>query len=150
AGRAELGRLHLRVYTGIDYLERWAAHFNGEPTDVSGGPAGRGPEAAGELRAELRRRKLRLKDLACGINVDPSFLSKVLAGMKPVPMGLLGRARRWLARPRDARGVPKSVRPQSPPRTPPPEVDTLLDVALAYVERGWCVVPQLRGSKMPC
>jgi hypothetical protein len=145
ARRADLGRLHLRVYTRADFVTRWNALFGWEGADA--GPTPRPDDPALSLAAAMAKAGVSRRALAAGVGEDPSFLNKVLNGKKPWPAGLLERARAWV----EGRG-----RADAGPAAPWPSVPkaaaagrTLLDVALAYLRRGWSVVPQRPGEKKP-
>jgi hypothetical protein len=81
--------------------------------------------------------------LAAGIGVDPSFLSKVLNGKKPWPAGQLARATEW------ATAYAPNAEPR--PLLPLDEFQagnaTMLEMALAYRDLGWSVVPQQTKTK---
>jgi hypothetical protein len=149
AGQAELGRVHLRIYTAADYLERWARVFQGGAEAAL--PAATGPPdvSAAAVLADMAARGISRRALAAGLKQDFSFLSKVLAGSKPAPAGLLAKARVWVAEQQEPTGQP------TPPLKAPLKHkhtggDTLLGVALALRARGWSAVPQLPGAKKPC
>jgi hypothetical protein len=143
--RHRLAEFHLRLYTAADYLSRWTAVFGGEAADPAPASA---PvvEATAMLLAEMISKGVSRRALARGIGTDHSFLAKVLCGKKPWPKGLLETAQHWLA----SQDVPQ------PGGTPPPAASkvqghgTMLETALALLDRGWSIVPQLPGAKKPC
>jgi len=94
AGRATLAQTHLRVYTSANYVERWNGYFRWVAIpalqEVRGNPCL-------TLAVEMERKRISKARLAEGIEVDPSFLSKVFAGKKPWPATLLSKAQAWVA-----------------------------------------------------
>jgi hypothetical protein len=161
SGCRALGRLHLRVYTGADFLERWAGYFNGDVPGAAHGPGLPVGAATAALLTELKKKGLSRRALAAGLKRDPSFLNKVLNGERPWPKGLLEKARVWVAGqqgpkapapPPSAKGAGQQG-PKNPAPFPSVKVvggQTLLRAALALVAWGWSVVPQLPGEKKPC
>jgi hypothetical protein len=110
----ELDRLHVRAYGPASYLELWRQHLASQAnfTHIEGGsavavPASSHPAAplagwstgneALDLALELRRCKVRQKDLAAHLDVSPSFVCQLLRGAKRAPAGLLERARHFVA-----------------------------------------------------
>lgn len=144
AGRRELEDVHLRVYGPQDFLERWTSLFGFSAMDTSH-PIG--PTAADAMNEELRRLTITQKQLAEGIEVDPSYLSKVLRGKKPLSNSLLAKIRTHLiqkmAMPRKEGQLDRAIRKYSP------SSNALLDVAYGYLDLGWTVIPQLPGKKRP-
>jgi hypothetical protein len=129
AGRAALHTVHLRMYTGDDFLGRWNDLFGWCAT----APQQPLPQddPVQRLLSDMAHKGVSSRRLALGIEEDPSFLAKVLKNRKPMPDGLLEKARAWLTG-------------QGEPSYPPP-----VEVALDYLGRGWSVVPQLPGAKKP-
>jgi hypothetical protein len=143
---ATLQRILVRVYTRADYAERWNQFFHWG--DIIPELMRRETEDLLELVAAMRRQGISHRTLADGIDVDPSFLSKLFNGKKRWPAGLLARCRTWLDNRREEAGrLPATAWPTLP--TLAEGTDCLLDVALAYRERGWSVVPQRPGDKKP-
>jgi hypothetical protein len=144
-GRQELEKLHLRVYTDHDYLDRWDRFFawNSGSTPIQ--VALQNP--AVDLSASLAARRMSRRCLAVGIGVDPSFLNKLFKGDKPWPNGLAEKAQAWLSRqsPSDSSSGPAAVSCKKD------ESDVCMEsVALSCLQRGWAVVPQEAGAKKPC
>lgn len=141
-GRRQLGEIHLRIYAGADYLERWNKYF-GWP--LNNGDKRLSDDAAriGELAAALKIRKISLRELANGLGVNHSFLSRAMRGIKPWPSELLDRAFAWAISKQTARSAKQL------PRIPKNPSGSMLEVALALLERGWSVVPQLPEAKKP-
>jgi hypothetical protein len=127
AGRIALQDVHLRIYTEADYLEHWNELFGWDTTVTQ--PLLPQKDPVQSLLVEMAHRQLSSRQLALGIGVDPSFLSKVLKKKKAMPKGLLEKAQAWAA-------------DQDEPTQPEPA-----EVALNYLGRGWSVVPQLPGTK---
>ena len=147
AGRRQRERLHLRIYTAADYLERWQSlfHPNGSPATS---PTPVSDEMAA-LQSMMKRKRISQRRLASGIGADHSFLSKLLRRDKPWPEGLLQKAQHWLDQqegPQPA-GKPTPAVPEG--QNPKSESTDLLAIALGFLKRGWSVVPQLPGKKMP-
>lgn len=138
-------RVLVRIYTRADYVERWNRFFlaSGALT-----PQHQKHDDVLAFVTEMDRRGISRRDLAQGLGADPSFLSKLFNGKKPWPADLLARCKAWLA------GTPSEA--SRPSLAPWPSLptwtegsDSLLEVALAYLERGWSVVPQRPGEKKP-
>ena len=147
-GRRPLAKTHLRIYTTADYRQRWNDHF-GWVDDL---PIGDGEQAdpTTALATEMKRKKISQRALAHGIEADPSFISKIFNGKKQWPSQLLKKAQAWVA----ACDEPADEPPRHPLLPLLAAVEggetSMLDVALAYRERGWSVVPQNPGAKQPC
>ena len=147
-GRQIVERLHIRVYTSADYLDRWKRHFGIAGSDSE--PKVSLAITVADLLAEMKIKQVSRRALADGIGADWSFVSKILAGKKPPPQSMLEQARHWLSK-RD--GETHTVSPHLP-RSRNSERDanhvSMLDIALGYLDQGWCVVPQRAGEKKPC
>jgi len=106
--------LHVRAYGPEPYLELWRQHLAGQANfiEIEGGTAAAPPPPSSpvaapagwktgneglDLALELRRRKVRQKDLASHLNVSPAFVCQLLRGAKRAPAGLLERVRHFLA-----------------------------------------------------
>jgi hypothetical protein len=90
----------------------------------------------------MRHRRLSGRAVAAALNLDQSFLAKMLRGQKPWPAGVFARVRQFV------QGQPCSpVMPaiRSVVRSKAP----MLAAAQAYLERGWVVIPQEIGKKKP-
>jgi hypothetical protein len=141
-GRRDLSRLHLRVYSRSDYLERWNNFFGWTGFN----PLAEAVNPAVELVTIMKAKGISQRQLAIAIQVDPAFLNKVLQGCKPWPAGLAARAKAHV----------ESFIPAILPVTQAAETQSemaptsTLEAALAYLERGWSVVPQRKGAKKPC
>jgi hypothetical protein len=140
AGRAVLGRLHVRAYTADDYLARWSALFAADPAAGIGPPLQPGADATA-LLAALAAKGVSQRALAAGVGVDPSFVGKALNGRKPWPAALLARARDWV----DRQPGPGEAADAAEGRG---DSDVLAE-ALRCRRRGWSVVPICRGAKRP-
>jgi hypothetical protein len=141
--RSALARVFVRVYAGADYAQRWGQVFGwGGPAP---GPAGDTEARVLALAGELDSKGISLRTLAAGVGADPSFLSKVLRGQKPWPAALLARAEACVA------GHGAAPPPVAWPSLPGGGRDDapVLELARAYLERGWAVVPQRPGEKKP-
>jgi hypothetical protein len=145
AGRSMLDKVHLRIYSKADYLQCWDAYFHG-PCDDSTRLNAR---AAGiDILLQCLQQNGTRRSLAQALEVDPSFLGKVLDRKKPCPTRLAERATRLLNRNVACKTAPPCVSGSSLRATQAPTA--LLDVARACLQRGWSVVPQLPGAKHPC
>ena len=149
AGRRSLERLHVRVYTAADYIQRWTAHFLPHAAEESPVAVPSPETTVATLLNDMRAKGISRRRLAKGIRTDPSFLSKLLSGKKHSwPQGLLEKARIWVARQKRRRQArpEKSSRPVATAATAQvPGVD----LALNYLQRGWAVLPIEPGSKKP-
>jgi hypothetical protein len=94
AGRQTLGRLHVRIYTADDYLDRWRDVF--APPATCGGESDGGAQRVGELLVAMKYRGVSRRALAEGIGADPSFVNKILTLKKACPARLLKKAEKWL------------------------------------------------------
>jgi hypothetical protein len=127
----------VRVYAGSDYVERWNAHFAwGAFEELL---ACRSDVPVGELIQALGAKAISRRALARGLGIDPSFLGKLLARKKPWPQGMIERAQGWVA----------SYQGEPPPTPGAGDDGSALVQALAYLRRGWSVVPQAIGLKKP-
>jgi hypothetical protein len=144
AGRRTLDRLHVRAYTGADYLDRWTTLFKSNVLEAPPTAVSSTQPATVALVSEMKEKRLSQRALAAGIKKDYSFLSKVLKGQKPWPEGLLEKAQAWVA---------GQVRPTTLVPTLSGEKakgdTTLIGTALALLGRGWSAVPQRPGAKKP-
>jgi len=150
-GMRTLEGLHVRAYTTADYLDRWGNVFLGnQPEGRHKTPGeGDGEDAVAGVVAAMKNNKISRRELAKGVKVDPSFLSKVFNGKKPWPEGLLEKVQEWVA----AQTAPKPAKPGTARRSREPKKskdESLLDEALYLLSRGWSVVPQIPGAKKPC
>ena len=144
--RALLERLHVRVYTPSDYVDRWGRFFGW--SDTTSTPIAP-PQPHDDVRLELQKRaQIRgfRRALVGALGFDPSLLSKVLNGKKPWPDAWLLRAGNWLA---EQRAHPVTSSSSSILTGAAPE-QTFESVALSYLDRGFSTVPLLAGYKRPC
>ena len=150
AGRRSLERLHVRVYTAADYVQRWTTFFHPHSHQEPPIPAPPSDIAVATLLSDLMAKGISRRRLAKGIRVDASFLNKLLIGKKHSwPQGLLEKARRWVARQkrrRQARPPAKLSRPVAAAAT---ALAPTLDLALDYLQRGWAVLPIEPETKKP-
>ncbi len=145
-GQQFLRRIHVRLYSRSDYVDRWSAMF-ASPTVAVAATAVAGKKsiaAVAALAAEMKRKKLTRRKLAHSLGADPSFVSKLFRGKKSWPAGLFDRSLAWVA------NQPQLSAPTLMIACSQNEQFEMLDVALDYLQRGWAVVPQLAGSKNPC
>lgn len=146
-GKALLSRLHVRIYGPSDYLDRWSQSFLGESeesTAVSGGQ-----EILANIKTAIKDAGISRSALAKGLDIDPSYLTKILNGRKPSPAGFLDAAQEW-ARKAITEHQPSACVPE--PRGRFKRLSGLrrtLDIALTYLAWGWSIVPQAPGAKMP-
>jgi hypothetical protein len=140
----ELERVHLRVYGPADFAESWSEQFGSTPGDDR--------DVSGSLLEELSRAviesQMSRRQIALEFEIDSSFLSKVLAGKKPLPRAKETAVRKWL----DA----QSKRTEASPRIQMGgnrgsalHGGPLLPTALAYLSLGWSVIPQIPATKKP-
>lgn len=137
-------RVHVRVYAAADCLNHWQSLFGWPYPNLLL------PEV--DLNADLanivRSTGVAQNALARALEVDPSLLSKILRGQRRCSRGLLERAQRFLHQPA---GV--SARPANPSTGAPASVmeagTSPLEIARSYRTRGWAVIPQRPGTKMP-
>ena len=142
--RHTLERLHLRIYTTMDYVERWRTFFHGsnsidvQPASVSI------VKPIEELLAEMKKKGLSQRAVAAGIGEDASYVNKILNGHKPPPKDFVKKAGRWVAK--------QGAEPKTPfvaPKKIVQQGGTILEEALCHLNRGWSVVPQETGAKKP-
>lgn len=148
SGRATLERLHLRVYTAADYVERWNRTFSWPFETVAPVEDQRHDDIHYEVQRRARRRGFR-RELAVGLDFDPSLLGKVIAGKKSWPAGWLDRVAEWLAAHPDQRKRPVVATCPALP-LPTSSEHHFGVVAQDFLRRGFSVVPQLAGRKWPC
>jgi hypothetical protein len=143
--RPQLLRLCVRIFTTADFIERWKAVF--EWPGIVPRMASNSDDKLLTLLEEIDRKQLSRSALAEGIGVDLSFLGKALNGKKRFPDKKFEAARAWVT------GFQRSRPPLAAPwpavAVQIPESGSLLGVALAYREEGWCILPQLPGAKKP-
>jgi hypothetical protein len=94
AGRQRLAKVHLRVYTAADYVRRWNAHFGW--TDEAPAVQGPSPTSGADLVAAMAGKAVTQAALAKALEIDPSFLNKLLHGKKTWPPRLLAQAQGWI------------------------------------------------------
>ena len=157
SGRQTVQRLHVRVYTSANFLERWTAFFScknpvagttSTPAAPADAPAT--DTAVAALIAEMQRKKLSGRHLAQGLKRDHSFVAKALKGARPWPRGLLKKAEAWVAEQRESQRSTHRDKEKSRRQTGQEPAGSLLQVALGLLVQGWSVVPQLPGAKRPC
>jgi Bifunctional DNA primase/polymerase, N-terminal len=143
AGIARLNRVCMRVYTGVDYGDRWNQYFRWR--DEAPQVQDTGPDLY-TFRGEMQRKGISARTLATNIGVDPSFLSKALRGTKRCSPTLLQKAQAWVQS-RAATSLPPPAVPSA--QRAYPASSSMLETALAYCDRGWSIVPQLPAAKKP-
>jgi hypothetical protein len=92
-GRAALSPTDVRIYTKSDYLTRWSEYFGWTPlppatTDTV--------ELAARFAVARRERGKTQKQVADELGLDPSFLSRLLAGKARWPQAASDRVRGWI------------------------------------------------------
>jgi hypothetical protein len=92
-GMNTLRRLHLRVYAPADYLDRWNGVFHWDDMESKQNLA---TDPVLTITSALKAKVVSQRQLAQGMGVDPSLLSKVLRGKRSWPEGWLTRATSWL------------------------------------------------------
>ena len=162
-GCRALAKTHLRIYTAADYVQRWNNHFGWADSLPTVERERADPTA--ELDAEMKALRISRRALAIGVDVHPSFVCRIFNGKKRWPSQLLKKAQVWVAaQPKPNRadapaaidnGAGHSTEPSRDPLLPlltgvERSEASMLDVARAYRERGWSVVPQNPGAKQPC
>jgi transcriptional regulator with XRE-family HTH domain len=143
-GERVLEKLHVRIYTAADYVDRWSSVFNGPDRSVA--PVNNSLSPTVSLAREMARKKINQLALARGIGADTSLLSKIFRGKKAISAALLKRAIAWLEIQPAPRLAPIKFLSQASDADHP----DFLSVALAYRQRGWSIVPQTTGAKSPC
>ena len=162
-GRRALARIHLRIYTTSDYVRRWNEHFGWVDSLPTVEREHTKPTA--ELAAKMKMLKISRRALAKGIDVHQSFICRIFNSEKQWPSQLLRKAQAWVAAQSEQKrsetqadaeagsGHSHDNTPQKPLLPLLAAVErgdaSMLDVALAYRERGWSVVPQNPGDKHP-
>jgi hypothetical protein len=148
-GRRVLERLHVRVYTSADYEQRWSALFRETPQPLDRASDGGEKNAVLPLVGAMAQKRISQRALARRLGQDPAFLNKLLRGLKPWPGELLEKAQRIVA---DFGVTPERRAPvsSSPAKLHREDGDSALAMALDYLHRGWCVLPQLPVEKHPC
>jgi transcriptional regulator with XRE-family HTH domain len=142
AGRRTLDRIHLRVYTCADYLQRWQDRFGSiiKTTETSPPVSDVGP-----LQSLLEEKGITAAKTADDLKIDRSFLSKILKGKKPAPAQLLKRLRDYLQTAGDeGEGDDFDV---DALRTIQRHGISQVEAALAYRRLGWSVIPMRLRSK---
>lgn len=137
--RRRLDNLQLRIYTEVGYTERWNVYF-GWTSQAAIRPAEANPVLG--ILSEMRRKRISQRMLALGLDIDPSFLSKLFSGKKSWPAGSIERVRQFIA----TRLEPNFSLLAGTARS---SAVTMLETALSYRQRHWSVVPQASGAKMP-
>ena len=148
AGRRTLSKVHVRVYAESDYLSRWNRFFGWLDAAPLEEEVSANEDLLARFSAAMRIAKLPLRSVAADLEVDHSFLSKIINGKKRPPEKIMTRIRDWLRR-RTTSGREQRSRRKPRPIPHGDETDSL-DVAVAFLDRGWGVVPQRPGVKKPC
>lgn len=141
--RGLLDRVHLRVYTSADYVDRFSRFFGWSelpapdvsPTQIS----------ALELAGTLASRGISRRALADGIGLDGSLLSKMLAGKRRCAPEVIRAAQEWLSRQPERPSAAADPLPRAVSEPPGSTLERVLD----YHRRGWSIVPILPGAKRP-
>ena len=138
-GRQTLNRIHVRIYTEDDHWRRWAKTFGWpEVTSRSASPSAQAPRPLASLVRELH---IKPAEMAAALGVDPSFLSKVLRGVKSAPKRLMASITKHLE---------KAARSKVPAVKRCPGVNSSespAQTALAYRKLDWAVIPMIAGTK---
>ncbi len=144
-GRRTLDRVHLRVYTQADFVDRWNTFF--QWSDPTAEPNGQADSPLLELLGALQRLGVTRRALAAGIGRDASLVSKILSGKRRYDDRFLEQAEAWLA----TLGSPRpAMECCSPPSAPNVVTDgSALSAALSYHQRGWSIIPQVPRAKKP-
>jgi len=95
ASRSSLDRVHLRVYAPADYLTRWRTIFTGPDATAASTSMVVSDGIDLRLRTVLAARGTKTR-MCRDLDIDPSFLTKVLAGIKPLPTGMRDRILHWI------------------------------------------------------
>jgi hypothetical protein len=146
ANSEELGvlqRLHIRVYADENYAARWDQFFEWPPVipmfDENA------LNARTELQSLLQLHHVSRKALAGHVRKDPSLVTKILTGKRPLTPEFLETARKGileLSKLRDdchEASVSRTLRTLTGSPT--------LTTAIAYLRRGWSVIPQQPRTK---
>jgi hypothetical protein len=145
SGHRRLESIHLRIYAASDYLDRWNRIFGwGSTVQI----ARELDHPRLDFLAALSRSRLSKRSLADGIGMDRSLTCKILNGNRPCSQEFLSQAWAWLhsqirSRWENLGSIPQPVRSSSPD-------SGVLDYAIAYLRRGWAIIPQVPGAKRPC
>jgi hypothetical protein len=148
-GLATLKGLNLRVYTREDYLQRWNDFFKWTTPAVRA--VAQATDGIANVIVKMKAMKLRPAKMAVAIGCDPSFLSKILSGKKPVPAPLLKKMHGHLNEIANAAPQRIARSQQEKPATfqMPAASASQLAHALAYRRMGWSVIPMRAGTKKP-
>jgi transcriptional regulator with XRE-family HTH domain len=145
SGSTLLRRANVRVYALADCMDTWNRLFGWPlPSLLSATIA---MDHVAEICHLLEQAGVKRADLASGIGVDASLLSKILRGNRKCPDDLAQRVRNWLERRNEPATAPAtSAVPQSADHA----ADAcFLDQAISYRRRGWSVIPQVPRTKQP-
>jgi len=137
-----LQRLHLRVYADDNYAARWDQFFDWPPANPM--LDANGLNARAELQSLLLSRGVSRKALAERMQKDASLISKILKGKRRCTPEFYDAARQrilQLSTQNDDRRAPSA--PESSPRAG----TGTLSAAIAYLRRGWSVIPQQPRTK---
>lgn len=144
-----LRRMNVRIYAAADCLERWNQIFGWPlPSLLS---TTKDDDCRAEICRLLEQGDVRRAEVAAGVGVDASLLSKILNGQRRCPDHLVERVRHWLDhRDGDERQPePDTACTLQPLNGTGQMVAPHLGVALAYRSRGWSVIPQVPSTKQP-
>jgi len=148
SGRRRTQEYLLRIYTDREFLQRWNALFQWPPSVAT--DASDSDTAIISIAATMKEQRIRGNDLANGLGIDASFLSKILRGRKPPPPGLLQRAHDWISHHAGESSQADDLKPPLPAQLMRRDEGSLVDVALFYLtEWQWSVIPQRAGEKRP-
>ena len=145
SGRRTLDRLHLRVLTAADYIERWNSFFQWSGSTSE--PSLRGDNRLLAVLHAMQRRGVTKRALAIGIGKDASLVGKILSGKRRCNDAFLEQAQEWLA----TQGLPGPVTEACQASSAPNIVGggAGLAAVLSYHQRGWSVIPQIPREKRP-
>ena len=145
-GGTLLRRANVRIYAPSDCMESWNRLFGWPLPSLL--TTTQSTDQVAEVCDLLEQAGVSRAQLASGIGIDASLLSKILRGKRRCPADFAERVHHWLR-----------SRVESPSPTPvtsaaPPSVDRTCDSrsfaeALSYHQRGWSVIPQVPRTKQP-
>ncbi len=143
-------KANLRIYAPAGFENHWNELFGWPP------PSLLTPTTDDDQRAEaaklLEQSGAKRVELAIGIGMDRSLLSKILNGKRKCPDGFLNRVRQWFQSRCEPPLPAENDNTTNAVASTVCGIDTSTlhsEVAMTYLSRGWSIIPQVPRTKKP-